>query len=153
MNFLKRILGLGPSTIDLEPRPLEPIPPKPPPAEVVELPKSRGYPMEVVGESFYQENFERICGPRTRDGEDRIVDAVLVLDDGNRHDALAVRVEVDGLPVGHLSREIAPNYRAYLKSIDKANVRGTCKARIKGGWQRGRDDVGSYGIYLSVKLP
>ena len=41
--------------------------------------------------------------------------AVLVLDDDNPYDNKAVRVEIDGYLVGHLSRENARQYRKKLK--------------------------------------
>lgn len=135
MSFLKRLFGGKPA----------------PELPTIELPKSRGFPLDVVGESNYQTTIERICGPRTREGEDRVVNARLVLEDANPYDANAVRVEINGQRVGYLSRENAPVYRAWLAAHGHGQVIGACQAKIKGGWQRG-DDVGHYGVYLSVKL-
>jgi len=58
--------------------------------------------LEIVGESHYQDALERVCGGRTGQSQDLIVSAVLVLDDNNRYDPNAVRVEIRGLTVGYL---------------------------------------------------
>lgn len=140
MDFLRRILGRGPA-----PAPVAPLP-------TIEFPSSKYFPTEVVGESFYDKNIEQLCGPRTSEGENRVMPARLVLDDANPHDANAVRVEIGGLLVGHLSRETAVQYRAFLKANGHGQVVGTCSAKIKGGWRRGRNDVGNYGVTLGLHL-
>lgn len=141
MNVLRRLFGGKP-----KPQQARPVLP------IIELPKSKGFPMEVVGESYYQSNFERICGPRSKDGENRIVEAWLILEDSNPHDSEAVLVEINGMPVGHLSREVAPKYRQWLTANGHGRAYGKCQGKIKGGWQRGRNDIGSYGVTLNVKL-
>ena len=61
--------------------------------------------LEVVGESYYQENLWRLVGPRWPDERVRHhVYAVLIAEDDNPYDANAVAVWVQGLKVGHLSR-------------------------------------------------
>lgn len=137
MGFLKRLFG-GKPAVELP---------------VIQLPASKGFPLDVVGESNYQATIERICGPRTEAGENRVVTASLVLEDTNPHDPNAVRVEISGQRVGYLSRELAPVYRAWLAANGHGQVVGQCQAKIKGGWQRGDDDIGHYGIYLAFKLP
>lgn len=141
MNFLRRFLGLS----VLRP-PAQPVLP------VIQLQRRRGYTLQVVGESYYQHNLERICGPRKPNGENRVVAARLVLDDKNPHDDQAVRVEINGLQVGHLSREDARAYRQHLLKLAQAAVIGECEAKIKGGWKRGRNDVGHYGVTLNAKI-
>ena len=110
------------------------------------------FEVAVVGESHYQDNFEEICGPRSHDGEDLIVEACLVLEDSNPYDDKAVRVDVDGLPVGHLDRETARQYRKKLKEAGFEGVDAFCNARVKGGWDRGAGDRGSYGIWLDLPV-
>lgn len=104
------------------------------------------FPLEVVGESYYQENLERISGPRTEDGVDLVVDAILHPDNTNPHDPHAVRVEIDGKIVGHLSRDDAKIFR------DKFQAAQGCKANVRGGWDRGHGDRGDYGVRLDFKL-
>jgi hypothetical protein len=115
------------------------------------LPSSGIFHLEVVGESHYQDALERICGGRTEQGADLRCVAALVLDDTNPYDRNAVRVEINGLQVGHLDREDAKEYRKYLRQHGLRGIRGTCKARIRGGWRRG-DETGHFGVYLDFSL-
>src|SRR3989475_11727740 len=72
---------------------------------------SGAFALPIVGESHYQEALEQICGPRTDEGEDRRIEAHLVLEDENPHDSMAVRVDINGITVGYLSRDHARKYR------------------------------------------
>jgi hypothetical protein len=121
-----------------------------PPHRPVNLPGPGRFDVEIVGESHYQVALEAICGPRTDDGEDRVVEAWLVLEDTNPYDALAVRVDIDGHPVGYLSRANARAYREQLAAQAVGVVRASCLARIRGGWDRGPDDHGFYGVFLDL---
>jgi hypothetical protein len=116
----------------------------------VNLPGPGRFDVETVGESHYQDALEAICGPRTEDGEDRVVEAWLVLEDANPYDALAVRVDIDGHVVGYLSRVNARVYREQLAAQAVGVVRASCLARIRGGWDRGPDDQGFYGVFLDL---
>lgn len=110
-------------------------------------PDHKRFPMEVVGESYYQKNLEAICGKRTEEGEDRIVTAVLIPYDSNSHDPMAVRVEIQGKIVGHLSREMARKYRTL-----HSKVKVQCQANIRGGWRRSHGDIGHYGVRLDLPM-
>jgi len=57
---------------------------------------SGAFALPIVGESHYQEALEAICGPRSDEGEDRRVEARLVLENDNPHDSMAVRVDIQG---------------------------------------------------------
>ena len=118
----------------------------------VKLKGDGSFDVEVVGESHYQTALESICGPRTRDSTSKHVEAVLVLDDSNKYDPKAVRVEINGKIVGHLSREDAQTYRDKLDAMKRPGARATCAAHIVGGWDRGSGDRGSYGVYLDFDL-
>ena len=109
------------------------------------------FPLVCVGESHYQAALEAICGPRNEDGEDLEVPVVIALEDTNPYDPQAVRIEVDGRTVGYLSRPDARAYRRALETAGLSEVLG-CRGRIRGGWDRGQDDRGSYGIFLDVAL-
>ena len=104
----------------------------------------------VVGESHYQDALEAICGPRCEEGEDREVTATLICDDANSFDANAVRVDIDGRTVGHLSRDSAALYRAHLREKGFGKSPATCTARITGGWARGPRGAGHYGVAPDV---
>lgn len=100
---------------------------------------------EVVGESKYQRNLLKICGKRTPDGAEEYRTAVLVLESDNPHDSNAVRVDIDGLTVGYLPRARAIAWRR-TSPVD----RHACAAVIRGGWDRGGSDKGSYGVWLDL---
>ncbi len=69
----------------------------------------------------------------------------------NRHDVNAMRVDIDGMTVGYLSRKDAVTLR---KRLREQGVDGpvSASALIVGGWDRGRDDVGSFGVRLDVPM-
>lgn len=106
---------------------------------------------EIVGESAYQEALAKICGKRSEDGENKVIEARIVLDNKNPHDKLAVRIEIAGRTVGYLSREDARAYRQRLKQEGRASATVTCQAKIKGGWKR-KGSVGSYGVFLDIPV-
>jgi hypothetical protein len=125
-----------------------------PPSEPdeVEIRGNGCFALEIVGESHYQKNLESICGPRKEEGEDLITDACLILEDNNPYDNKAVRIDISGLTVGHLSRETARLYREQLNQSGHPRAIGFCKARIKGGWKRRGNDIGHYGVWLDIPV-
>lgn len=120
--------------------------------DIVQLRANGDFALEVVGESHYQHYLETICGPRTEEGENRIVEAHLILEDSNPHDSKAVRVEISELQVGHLRREVARLYREQLRQKGHPHAIGRCAARVKGGWKRKGDGTGYYGVWLDIPI-
>ena len=108
------------------------------------------YEVDVVGESHYQDALERICDGRTDESAEKYVDAALILEDDNRHDRKAVRVDIEGRTVGYLSREFARSYRDRLKQAGHPDLVGICKAVIVGGWDRGKRGRGHFGVRLDL---
>lgn len=108
------------------------------------------FQVPVVGESRYLRSFEQIFGRRTADGVDEECEATLVLEDDNPVDDRAVRVEIGGQQVGYLSREHAREYRAWLQAHGHRTSRATCPALVRGGWDRGVDNTGEYGVSLDL---
>lgn len=107
-----------------------------------------GSTVEVVGESYYQDSFLSICGPKCSDGHDVECVAELRPEPDNQYDPAAIGIYVTGLKVGHLSREDARSYRAVvLDAIDEHGV-ASCSGLIRGGWDRGHGDEGHFGIQL-----
>ena len=119
----------------------------------IRLPGGNDYTYEIVGESHYQDSLMRICGGRSEEAAQKFVEARLVLDDKNPHDNKAVRVDIDGNVVGYLSKQNARKYRAYLKKIGRGDVVGVCQAVVVGGWDRGKGDVGNFGVKLDLSVP
>lgn len=94
------------------------------------------YGIEVVGESHYLANLRAIAGR----GEVRHkCEAILRHDDNNPYDDQAIAVYIEGLQVGHLSRQLARQYRAQVSRFGRLD--GTCPAIIVGGGQ-GKPNLG-----------
>ena len=108
------------------------------------------YFIQVVGESSYQDALERICGGRTEDGANEFVDAFLILEDTNPNDRNAVRVDIGGMTVGYLTPHFAIQYRHRLVEAGYPRLVGSCRAHIRGGWQRGDQDRGHFGVWLDL---
>lgn len=100
--------------------------------------------VDVVGESFHQDELLAISGGRRRfGGVDLRAAAELDHIEGN-----GVEVRIDDRPIGFLSHE---DSRRYLGLVDQTARRlGAARslARIRGGWDRGRGDVGLFGVTL-----
>ncbi|MES2787644.1 MAG: hypothetical protein V4684_19415 [Pseudomonadota bacterium] len=112
----------------------------------------RTFDIEVVGESFYTNHFETICGPRKPGGENLEKTAQLTLETNNKFDKLAVKVTIDGLAVGHLPRDIAREFRSAIKSANLSQFHVfECTAWITCGWDKGPGNQGHY--CLKVDLP
>ena len=110
------------------------------------------YEFDIVGESKYQSALESICGGRTEESAQKHVDAYLYLEDANPHDHKAVRVDVNGMTVGYLSRENARSYREQLAQFGHSNLTGVCNAMIVGGWRRSNSDEGYFGVKLDLPV-
>ena len=73
----------------------------------------------------------------------------LVLEDNNRYDKKAVRVDIEGETVGYLSKENARKFRRKFSFKGKVFE---CDAIIIGGWDRGGGDTGHYGVRLDLEI-
>ncbi len=117
--------------------------------------------VDVVGESAYQGSIDRIAGGRTPNGA-RVRDhtAVLLPEPSNRYDGNAVRVAIansdssqSSVLVGYLSREDAVAYRLLIDRAASVGRLVACAASLTGGWDRGTDDRGSFGVRLHIDSP
>jgi hypothetical protein len=105
--------------------------------------------LEVVGESFYQPNLWQLAGARP--GEQRVredICAVLVAEEDNPYDPDAVAVWINGLKVGHLSRENAQRYRPGLLAQQKARGVPIALAGVITGGGIRSDGPGKLGVFL-----
>jgi predicted Zn-ribbon and HTH transcriptional regulator len=104
--------------------------------------------LEVVGESYRQDDLWQLAGGR---GHDRIrceVTAVLVPEPENPHDPNAIKVVIDGRLVGYLSREDAAIYLPGLRQLMASHARPIAlSGQIVGGGQR-EDGIGMLGVFL-----
>jgi hypothetical protein len=108
------------------------------------------YSLDIVGESNYQSALENISGGRTDESQRMIVEAVLVPEDDNPRDKNAIRVDIEGMTVGYLSRENARQYRKKRKEAGYSGIAARCSAMILGGWDRGIGDKGHFGVKLDL---
>lgn len=108
----------------------------------------------VVGESNYQPALEHAAQGRTPDGcRVQHVMTQLVREPRNKYDRNAVRVDIDGRTVGYVPREDAPSLHHVLDHLASHGYPATCRAYLRGGWDRGRDDRGSIGCVLDLAQP
>lgn len=105
---------------------------------------------EIVGEAFYQQVISDFVGGKTEDGHEAVVDVLLVLEDTNPHDSKAVAVVLGTCVCGYLDRREARKHRSRLVKIGQAEAVIKCKAKIVGGWDRGPDDQGHFGVRLDL---
>jgi hypothetical protein len=110
------------------------------------------FELEIAGEENFQAALKAICGPRHAQGENRTEMALLVLDDKNRRDHNAVRVEIRGRQVGYLSPNAATLYREHLMAKSMPGAVGQCLAVIKGGWISSDGRTGLYEVRLDFPV-
>ena len=106
--------------------------------------------LEVVGESRYQDNLWQLVRGQA-DLTERVrveIIAVLVAEPDNPYDANAVGVWIDGLKVGHLSRNDARVYQPGLLALqEKHGTPIALSGVIAGGGMRD-DGMGRLGVFL-----
>lgn len=106
--------------------------------------------LNVVGESHYQDNLWRVAGGRRLPDEyvHSNVYALLVADENNPYDADAVSVWINGLKVGHLSREDAQRLRPGLLALQQEHGQPIAlEGAVIGGGMRD-DGPGRLGVFL-----
>jgi rubrerythrin len=103
-------------------------------------------PLDVVGESFYQDALWRLAGGRTSEPVECAIRAVLEPEPSNKRDSNAIMVRIDGHCVGYLSRHDAA---AYLPGLNTLREQGPVELAglIVGGGPR-RDGIGFLGVFL-----
>jgi hypothetical protein len=92
----------------------------------IELRKG-GY-QDVVGESNYRKAFEHVAAKKST-GEIN-AKVVLAREPANKFDKNAVRVHIDGLTLGYLPREDAPEWSRLLDHLDSQGKSALVNARI-----------------------
>lgn len=109
------------------------------------------YEFPIVGESFYQPAIAKIVESRPGDWRSETFEAMLVPDNNNEYDKLAVRVDIEGATVGHLSRENARKFRRRLSGKKMAGAITSCDAMINGGFELDDGSMAFYGVRLDLK--
>lgn len=100
----------------------------------------------VVGESIHQDELIALAGGRRRYGgvELMTVAELVPLDTGG------IEVRIEGSPVGFLDHEDAGRFAHEVDDAIHNDGVATCQASIRGGWDRGGDDVGLFGVTLML---
>ena len=103
---------------------------------------NNSYTFDIVGEQAYQRNLKKIAGPKQEESKFHECAAQVSSEPFNQYDKNAVKVEINGLVVGYLSKIEAAKLAG--KVINK-----TVPAVIDGGWDDG-DSIGNYGVKLAI---
>lgn len=116
----------------------------------IELEGPGDFAIDVVGVSRRQDAIADIVAAHGRSGRTLTLDALLVPEDSNPHDANAIRVEIDGALVGYLSRDNARLYRESLGAVGQPHATISCKARIVGGFETASGERAHFGVRLDL---
>jgi len=121
-------------------------------ASTIACKRGRGWTIPLVGTSQYQDVLLRLAGGRKTDnGVNLDVLVILKHDDGNVYDSNAIAAYVDKRQVGFLRGEDSQTFRDFLEK--NGTTTAECDARVIGGWDRGGDDVGNFGVRLNLSWP
>ena len=115
--------------------------------ELVYLMGTGKFQNEIVDDEHYQAVLEAICGPGKPQGVKCYETASLKLEDKN-----AVRVEIEGRPVGYLRPETASFFRQELIARGLPMGVGQCAALIRGGWVSSDGRKGPYEVLLDLPI-
>jgi hypothetical protein len=120
--------------------------------DAIPLAAGRGFNVSLVGELQWQDNISAVVGGRCEGGHNCQVPAQLAAWEDPR-DPHSVIVLINGKPVGWLHSDLSDDVRRSLAGISPGGMPVTCKAKIVGGWDRGRRDRGYFGVKLSLSWP
>lgn len=100
------------------------------------------YNYNIVGEQSYQQNLRKIAGPKKEVSKFFECTAKVTSEPSNKYDKNAIKVEINGLQVGYISK-------AEAQKLAGKNINKMVSAVIDGGWDDG-DSEGSYGVKLAI---
>jgi hypothetical protein len=99
----------------------------------------------VIGESFHQDELLTLAGGRRPFGGVELDVVAELVDRFNQ-----VVVLIDDAEVGSLSREDAQRLAPAIREARREHGAATCRAVVRGGWDRGGEDIGMFGVVLCV---
>ncbi|WP_180031649.1 hypothetical protein [Acinetobacter sp. YH12245] len=105
-------------------------------------PNNISYTYDIVGEQAYQNNLKKIAGPKEEESKFFECYANVSSDPFNQYDKNAIKVEINGLTVGYISKVEAAKLAGRV-------INKTVPAVIDGGWLDD-DGEGSYGVKLAI---
>jgi len=137
----------------LNPRPQKPPSPPPSARQAPAAPKEPpllrgdgGYSARVTGTSDYQEELERMVGGRTEDSASHHAVATLTAAPGTG----VVLVSIDGVHIGYMRPADAIRLPEALQENGISGLPVKVRAAIVGGWDRGPENRGHFGVRLDL---
>jgi hypothetical protein len=122
-----------------------------PPANALLVEGPGYFSHQVVGESFNMPAIRSLAQSRGGPGE-HAVRAVLEAEPGNKFDARAIKVTIDGTKVGHIAKTDTELYHPLLAHVAKSGKTLMCNARLFYGKGYDDDFVGSITLDLPFDL-
>jgi hypothetical protein len=122
-----------------------------PTGECFHWPELGGFEYSIVGTSFYQDALQEIAGEHPGKMARVRTIAHLIPDPKNKFDDKAVRVDIAGHTVGHLSKEDARSFRRRLGAKKIGPNTTTCAAEVWGGNVDRSGKEWGYGVKLDIK--
>jgi hypothetical protein len=119
--------------------------------QVYRWPDIGNYEFEIVGESNYQQALQSLAGNHGDESPEKECTALIAPEDNNPHDGAAVRIDIDNMTVGYLSRADARSFRRRLGAKKMSGNHTCCGAIIVGGFRMKNGLKASYGVKLDIK--
>jgi hypothetical protein len=114
-------------------------------------PSLGNFDFEVVGESNYQPAIRSAAGNHGDKSPVGQYIAKLIPENDNQFDKLAVRIDINNMTVGCMSKDDARSFRRRLSAKKLGGKITTCDAEITGGYLMQDGSKANYGICLDIK--
>ena len=101
------------------------------------------YLYNIVGEQSCQQNLKTIAGAKQAESKYFQTSAKVISEPDNKFDRNAIKVEIDGLLVGYISKQDA-------EKLAGRKVNKVVPCLINGGWLDAESE-GSYGVKLAIQ--
>ena len=102
----------------------------------------------AIGHPHHQDALKSIFSDRTPENNEKLVEAILVIDDANPYNSQAVRVNIQGQTVAYLNDGNAKQFRKKMKEKGPSEIKATCAAKIVY-WER---EFNNYLVVLDLPL-
>ncbi|MDM1545510.1 hypothetical protein HX037_06375 [Ignatzschineria indica] len=111
---------------------------------------NKGFNVDVVGESYYQDSLLLIAGPKKSKSKNIDCHAVLIREPDNAHDPNAVMVVIKGKLVGYLKKSMAKRFSEEWRNLGlTSKIMLVVAAKINGGWKDSSSE-GNFGVVLDM---
>lgn len=116
--------------------------------------KDNWHNLEIVGEAYRETQISAALGRQMKLDEEieETLEALLVPEPDNPHDANAISVRVRGQVVGYLSREAATLYRPIIHRITASGLVATTTSRIWAVTRKSWDEPSKPRFYSNIRI-